>query len=304
MASAAVRPLRRRNRLRNALRPRRRRQHDRRHDSRHCRARLRERRNRVGAAGVRRAAAPVVGAAGSGRLARRAGPCGSGRDPLSRRRPVAHRRRRHGVHRVDAAPGSPRRNAAVPGRGIRAAAARLPEALEAPRGAAPGGTHHRARCAARRAVARAVRRPHLLRVGACEGAAGPRGGPRRVRRRRPLDRGRRLDRVAALRSRDAQRVHRGLQGPVPGRAVSVDRLLRRAAPVLRALRRRQARAPAVAARRAAQARSPRRRRCSAAFPKASPSPWGTSTRTSPRRRRARSSRGTCSPSWAPRRATS
>ena len=49
--------------------------------------------------------------------------------------------------------------------------------------------------------------------------------PRVYRGRGPADRGRRLDRVAAHRVRDAQRVHRGLQGPVvearrlPGRRV-------------------------------------------------------------------------------------
>ena len=39
--------------------------------------------------------------------------------------------------------------------------------------------------------------------------------------RRPLDRGRGLDRLAAVRDRDPQRVHRRVQGHLPGRAVPV-----------------------------------------------------------------------------------
>ena len=106
---------------------------------------------------------------------------------------------------------------------------------------------------ARRAVARALRRPHLLGVGVREGAADARGGPRGLRAHRALDRGRRLDRLAAVRARDAQHVHRRLQGDLPGRRLSERGLPRRAQPGLRGLRGRQARA--IRSRRWARARA-------------------------------------------------
>ena len=114
-------------------------------------------------------------------------------------------------------PVAPRRHAAVRARRVRRPPARVPEALEAPRRAGAGRPHQRARGRARRAVARALRRPDLLGVGVRQGAAGARGGPRGLRRDRALDRGRRLDRLAALRRRDAQRLHGRLQGHLPGR---------------------------------------------------------------------------------------
>ena len=74
---------------------------------------------------------------------------------------------------------------------------------------------------ARRVVAAALRRAHLLRVAVRQGAAGARGGPGGLRPHGPLDRGGGLDRLAALRRGDAQRLHRGLQGDPPGRGLSV-----------------------------------------------------------------------------------
>ena len=50
-----------------------------------------------------------------------------------------------------------------------------------------------------------------------QGAAGARRGPGALRAHGPLDRGRRLDRLAAVRARDAQRLHGRLQGHPPGR---------------------------------------------------------------------------------------
>ena len=65
----------------------------------------------------------------------------------------------------------------------------------------------------RRDMARALRRPHLLGVAVRQGAPGARGGPRGLRRHRALDRGRRLDRLAALRpSRRATSCTAGYKG--------------------------------------------------------------------------------------------
>ena len=58
----------------------------------------------------------------------------------------------------------------------------------------------------------ALRRADLLGVGVRQGPAGARGGPRGLRRDGPLGRGRRLDRLAALRHLRPQRLHRRLQG--------------------------------------------------------------------------------------------
>ena len=65
-----------------------------------------------------------------------------------------------------------------------------------------------------RAVAAALRRPHLVRVVPGQVAPDPRRGTRYLRRGGPAHRGRRLDRVAAHRGRDAQQLHRRLQGAV------------------------------------------------------------------------------------------
>ena len=56
-----------------------------------------------------------------------------------------------------------------------------------------------------------------------QGAAGARRGPRALRAHGPLDRGRGLDRLAAVRARDAQRLHGRLQGHPPGRGLSRPR---------------------------------------------------------------------------------
>ena len=64
------------------------------------------------------------------------------------------------------------------------------------------------------AVAAALRRADLVGVVHRQEPPDPRRGAARLPRRGPAHRGRRLDRVAADRDRDPQRVHRGLQGPV------------------------------------------------------------------------------------------
>ena len=74
---------------------------------------------------------------------------------------------------------------------------------------------------ARRAVAAALRRPDLVGVVLLEEPPDPRRGAAGLPRRRPADRGRRLGRLAADRRRDAQQLHRRLQGDlVEGRTAS------------------------------------------------------------------------------------
>ena len=60
----------------------------------------------------------------------------------------------------------------------------------------------------------ALRRQDLVGVVLRQGAPDPRRGARGLRARRPADRGRRLGRLAAHRRRDAQQLHRRLQGDV------------------------------------------------------------------------------------------
>ncbi len=64
-------------------------------------------------------------------------------------------------------------------------------------------------------LAGGLRGQGLQRVAAPQGAPGAPRGPGGLRRRRPLDRGRRLDRVAADRRGEPHPEHRRVQGPVP-----------------------------------------------------------------------------------------
>ena len=100
-----------------------------------------------------------------------------------------------------------------------------------------------------RGLAAPLRRADLLGVGVRQGAAALRGGPRALRPDGPLGRGRRLDRVAAVRQLRPQRLHRRLQGHPPGRAVPEPEFLEELAPGFGDLRRRQARAAHRPARR-------------------------------------------------------
>ena len=95
-----------------------------------------------------------------------------------RRRPGRRDRHRHRLHRLHGAAGARRRHAAVRAARARRPPARLRQALEAPRGAAPRRSDQRPRRRARRAVAAPLRRQDLVRVGVRQGAAAPRGGPR------------------------------------------------------------------------------------------------------------------------------
>ena len=78
------------------------------------------------------------------------------------------------------------------------------------------------------------------RVGVRQGPAAARGGPGGLRRDGPLGRGRRLDRLAAVRQLRPQRLHRRLQGHPAGRRLPGRGLPRRPQPGVRGLRRRQA----------------------------------------------------------------
>ena len=148
-----------------------------------------------------------------------------------------------------------------------------------------------------------LRRADLQRVGVRQGAAAARGGPRDLRAHGPLRRGRGLDRLAAHRSLRPQRLHRRLQGHLPGRPLPRPRVPGGAEPGLRRLRRGQARPrdrPARRRRRAADAPRPRR---GPGCPRASRSRSATSTPTSPRRPRRPPSPARWSRSWARRPAT-
>ena len=207
-------------------------------------------RDRARAAGHGRAPSGVVGASGPPGLAGRARRRGARRGRRRRRRLGDDRRDRNRLHRLDPASHDAGGDASLPTLTVRRSPPRLPEALEAPRGPAAGRARHVGGGDARRAVARALRRPHLLRVAVRESPSGARGGSRDLRGGRPLDRGRGLDRLAALRPRDTERVHRRVQGPLPGRLVPLGVLPPRARSRLRRRRPTAARMATLAARRA------------------------------------------------------
>ena len=137
-----------------------------------------------------------------------------------RRRSEGRRRHRHRLHGVHDAAGEGRRHAADGAARVRGQPARVGQALEAPRGAAACGSHQRDRGRARRNMAAALRRQDLERVVPRQGAADPRGSAGDLPRRRSPDRGGRLGDLAPVRRRDAQHLHRRLQGELPGRRVS------------------------------------------------------------------------------------
>ena len=103
----------------------------------------------------------------------------------------------------------------------------------------------------------------------------------------PLDRGRRLDRLAALRRRDAQRLHRRLQGDPPGRrATRRDDYLRALEPAFAGFVADKLEHPLSPLGGRAGGLTARGRRRGPGCPRASRSPSATSTRTSPRRPRS------------------
>ena len=249
VALAGDHAVRRRRRLRDPFRAGGRRARERRRGARNGGLRIPARGDRAALPATGERLAAVVGAAGPGRLPRRAAHRGSeavraaGVDPAA----VV------GIA-TDFTASTP-----MPVRRDGTPLCELPEYRERPHAYPKLWKHHAAQAQAERvnrarrrsAASRGwpLRRADLLRMGVRQGAAGARGGSGALRRDGPLDRGRRLDRLAALRRRDAQRLHRGLQGHPPGRRLPSARLPRRARRALRGLRGRQARAPALAARR-------------------------------------------------------
>ena len=174
----------------------------------------------------------------------------STRGPRRRRRgPQPGHRHRHRLHRLHDGAHDRRRHPAVRAARPRRRAARLRQALEAPRRPAAGRPHQRAGPQARRGLAAPVRRADLLGVGVRQGPRAARGGAVDLRRDGALRRGGRLDRLAAVRLVLPQRLHRGLQGHLPGRHLPDPGVPRRAQPGLRRLRRGQARRPDRPARR-------------------------------------------------------
>ena len=171
----------------------------------------------------RHAPAGGLGVAGSRGLPRGAAARRSRGGGRRRSRPGSDRRHRHRLHRLHGTADPRRRHAAVRAAGAARPPARLGQAVEAPRRPAARRPDQRAGPRPRRAVDRPVRREDLRRVAVRQGSAAPGGGPGRLRPRRAVDRGRRLDRLAALRRRDPQRLHRRLQGHPPGRPIPVDR---------------------------------------------------------------------------------
>ena len=149
------------------------------------------------------------------------------------RRPGRRDRHRHRLHRLHDAADDRRRHAALPARRAPPRAARLGQALEAPRRPAGGGPDQRGRGRARRAAGWRATAARSRRSGSsrrrcrsCDEA------PEVYAARRPADRGGRLGRLAADRRRDAQHLHGRLQGDVvearrlPGRRATSRRSTR------------------------------------------------------------------------------
>ena len=184
------------------------------------------------------------------------------------------------------------------------APARLREAVEAPRGPGAGRPHHRRRGRARRTVAAALRRAHLVGVAVRQGAAAARGGPARSTTR--------MDRwieaadwiVWQLCGEETRNVctagykgiHQDEGYPSPEYLAALNAGF--AGFVADKLDH-----PLVAARRARRVADRRGRRAGPACRRASRSRSATSTPTSPRRPPRRSSPASCSRSWARRPAT-
>ena len=138
------------------------------------------------------------------------------------RGPGGDRRHRHRLHGLDADAGPARRHAAVRGRRASASA-------RTPTRSCGSTTRRRPRPSASRELAAERGEPWLARYGGRISSEWEFAKALQVLDEEPevydgdraLDRGRRLDRLGALRARDPQRLHRGLQGHPPGRRVPV-----------------------------------------------------------------------------------
>ena len=154
--------------------------------------------------------------------------------------PGAGHRHRHRLHREHGAARAGGRDPAVPARRPEGQQARLCQALEAPCGPAARGPDQRSGPRARRVLAASLWREDIVRMAVRQGPAAAGRGARAVPAGRALDRGGRLDHLAARRARDQERLHGWLQGHPAGRQVPVPRVPGRAGPPVRDLRRQQA----------------------------------------------------------------
>ena len=164
-----------------------------------------------------------LGASGAQRLPGRAPARCPGGDRRRGDRPGRRRRHWHRLHGVHHGAGQGRRDSAERGARLRGPPARVREAVAPPRRAAAGGPHQRPGRRTRRKLAAALRRADLLGMGVRQGPAVARGRPGSLRGHGPLGGGGRLDRLAAVRQLRPQRLHRRLQGHLPGRRLPVAR---------------------------------------------------------------------------------
>ena len=154
-----------------------------------------------------------VGAAGARGLPRGAAHRRTRGRRRRRHRPGPGHRHRHRLHGLHDGADPRRRHAAL--RGRRACADRPHAYVKLWKHHAAQGQADRINelaADARRGVAAALRRADLLGVGVRQGAPAVRGGPRGLRPDGALGRGRRLDRLAAVRHLRPQRLHGRLQG--------------------------------------------------------------------------------------------
>ena len=128
----------------------------------------------------------------------------------------------------------------MPTRPVPWTAARVAEAVASPCRSRSGRPYQRTRPRTHRTMDCPVRRQDLGRMAICESPRTARGRSRGLRRHPPVDRSRGLDRLAAHRDRVAKRLHRGLQGHLPGRPLPQLRFSGRAEPRVRRLPRNSA----------------------------------------------------------------
>ena len=298
-------PVRRRRRLRDALRPRGRRPRDRRDDRRARRSHeYAQRRDRAALPATGEQLPPAWALQDPDDWLGGARQRGAGGGPARR----ASIRRASSGSRTDFTastplPVLPRRDAALLGRRVRAPAARVPEAVEAPRRAAPGRARDRGRGSAASRGSRAT-----------AGGSRPSGSSRRrcrCSRRIPTSTPRSSagSRPPTGSSGSSAASRRATSAPRATRASSRTGATRTASTSPRSTRRsrdfvaRQARASAVAARRARRRPHRRGRARWTRLPEGIAVAVGNVDAhvTAPAARR--SSPGTCSPSWARRPAT-
>ena len=221
--------------------------------------------------------------------------------------PDAGHRDRHRLHGVDAAAGAaptaPRCAGWTTCASARTPTPKLWKHHAARRRRPTASTRVAAR--ARRAVARALRRPDLVGVGVRQGAADARGGPRGLRARWTAGSRPPTGSSGSSAARETRNTcTAGYKGIFQDGQLPVRGLPARARRALRELRLGEDRRPARPARRAGRRPHRAGRANGPVCRRGSRSRSATSTHMSPRPPRGRSSQARCSPSWALRRATS